>query len=94
MSKTPPADHLTVGELRLAVQQAFFGLAALRPATDTGHRAVVRKLIRKFVASLELTVIGAQGEILTGRDVDELAAGAIDEVIAFSTEPPPEELLV
>ena len=85
------ASHVTLGELRLSVQQAFFGLAALRPADDTAHRTAMRDLIDETVHDLALTVIGEQGEILTGADVDELVDGAIAEVVNFQPGAPAPE---
>lgn len=82
------SDQLTVGELRLAVQQVFFAFAALKPSIDVSHREEVRDLVRTFVHRLELGVMAEQGERLDGTEVDEVVREALDEVFAFTSDPP------
>ena len=81
-----PTDNgdVLVNELQRAVQQMFFGLASLRPASDSAHRYRVRSEIIRQVQDLGLTVRGERGEIVD--DILPVLEQALDDVFAFALE--------
>ena len=85
-----PNGDVLIAELRRAVQQAFFGYASLKPASDTAHRQDVRAMIVEDVGALELTVRGERGEVID--DVPAAIGQALDAVMTFTTEPPAEDV--
>ena len=82
-----PNGDVPIYELRRAVQQMFFGFAAL--IDDPAHRQAARDLVHDAVLELDLIVRGERGEIV--KDVSGAIFAALDDVQDTTTAPPQED---
>ena len=82
-----PNGDVPIYELRRAVQQMFFGFAAL--IDEPGHRQAARDLVLEAVLELDLIVRGERGEVV--RDVRRAITDALDDVRDVTLGTPQED---
>ena len=82
-----PNGDVLIRELRVDVQQMFYGFASL--IDDPAHRQAAYDLVRDAVLELDLIVRGERGEIV--RDVRRAITDALDEVRNVTPGTPQEE---